>query len=144
MRYVRNPMQTDLCRRSFDGVHGAQQAVNLLFAGTFFQSKKALGGNLQMLFCFRNKELKDLSGNLVIIWNGLRRNRVWRNRLRFNILSNGNRDFLKWLRRQWRRRYGNEVPFLLRLLGLRLRERKWVTLFEYSYIVCRFHSCAAD
>ena len=67
MSHAGNPLQPNLRRRTFHGVHGAKQAIDFVRAGIGFQRKQAIGDHLKMLFCFGHKEFKDLSGNIAIV-----------------------------------------------------------------------------
>ena len=81
MGYMRYPMQPHLRRRTFNGVHGAQQAMDLLRTGIRLQRKQAMRDHLQMLFRFRNKKFQHLGRNLTIVrGRGSTQFRNWRGR----------------------------------------------------------------
>ena len=58
--------QSDLCRRTFNGVDGAEEFVNFFRVVVALERNQAIADDLQMFFGFGLKEFQNLSRNLVI------------------------------------------------------------------------------
>ena len=66
VRHRAQSPQAHLRRRSFDRVNGTEKPVNLFGVLIGFKAEQALGGDLQMLFRFRDEKVQDFPGNIVI------------------------------------------------------------------------------
>ncbi len=131
-------MQANLRRRTFHGVHGPQQAVNLLRAGIGLQREQAVRHNLQMLFRFRDEELQNFSRNFTIWRQRLVRNFChWR-----GLLPELSQIFPQPPPERFRRIVGCRPFFLLR--HSRSLERERITLLEDANVLAGLHPVGAD
>ena len=60
------PAQTDLGGGTFDGVNGAEQAIDFFGIVVAFKGKQAVADDLKMLFGFGLEEFQDFVGDIIV------------------------------------------------------------------------------
>jgi len=123
VRDQRDALQPYLRRRALDGVHGAEQAVDVLGVGIRLERQQALGDRLQMLLRFGDEEFQDLGGNIAV------RGQV------FDLYRRGSR-------RCFRRLRGRRIAFRRR--DDRSLEGERILLLEGVDVLDRFAARVAD
>ncbi len=66
MRNSGDALPAHLRSRTFYSVHGAEEAVNVLFVRLRLQRQQAIGDDLQMLLNFGDEELQHFVGNILV------------------------------------------------------------------------------